>query len=119
MDTTQAVAALAALAQDTRLAAFRHLIAAAPASLPAGEVARLCAVPHNTMSAHLATLARAGLIAATRDGRAMLYRADIDGFRALVGFLADDCCAGRPEICGGALAPSISCCVPEDKSSHG
>ena len=91
------------LAQPTRLAAVRHLLAAHPGSLPAGEIARLCEVPHNTMSSHLSILSRAGLISAEKDGRSMNYRADIDGFRGLLEFLSRDCCNGRPELCGDAF----------------
>jgi arsenate reductase len=91
---------LGSLAQPTRLAAFRHLLSAHPGSLPAGEIARRCDVPHNTMSTHLSILSRAGLIAVERQGRVMNYRADLAGFRRLVTFLARDCCNGRPELCG-------------------
>jgi protein-tyrosine-phosphatase/DNA-binding transcriptional ArsR family regulator len=91
------------------LAAFRHLLAAHPESLPAGEIARRCEVPHNTMSTHLNILSRAGLIAAERQGRVMNYRADLAGFRGLVTFLARDCCSGRPELCG-----DLSRLLPED-----
>lgn len=91
------------LAQPTRLAAVRHLLVAHPGSLPAGEIARLCEVPHNTMSSHLSILSRAGLISAEKDGRSMNYRADIDGFRGLLEFLSRDCCNGRPELCGDAF----------------
>ena len=74
-------AAFAALAQPTRLKAFRKLVAAHPNGLPAGEIAQFCKVPHNTMSTHLAALMRGGLIAVARQGRSMNYRADLDGFR--------------------------------------
>lgn len=99
IDDNQAVDVLGSLAQITRLGAFRHLVAAHPGSLPAGEIARLCDVPHNTMSTHLSILSRAGLIKVEREGRAMNYRANIVGLRGLVGFLMRDCCAGRPELC--------------------
>jgi arsenate reductase len=100
VDETRAIDGLASLAQVTRLSAFRHLIAAHPATLPAGEIARLCDVPHNTMSTHLGILARAGLVTAERQGRVMNYRANLGGLRGLVGFLMRDCCEGRPELCG-------------------
>jgi protein-tyrosine-phosphatase/DNA-binding transcriptional ArsR family regulator len=95
-----AVERFGSLAQPTRLQALRLLLAAHPESLPAGEIARRCEVPHNTMSGHLAILHRAGLIEFERDGRSMNYRADVAGFRALVDFLARDCCDGKPELCG-------------------
>jgi ArsR family transcriptional regulator, arsenate/arsenite/antimonite-responsive transcriptional repressor / arsenate reductase (thioredoxin) len=107
IDESTAIDALASLAQPTRLAAFRHLLSAHPESVPAGELAKVCDVPHNTMSTHLGILTRAGLIAVERQGRGMNYRADLRGFRSLLGFLARDCCQGRPELCGdlARLAP--------------
>ena len=95
-----AVERFGSLGQATRLQALRLLLSAHPESLPAGEIARRCEVPHNTMSGHLANLHRAGLIEFERDGRSMNYRADLAGFRALVDFLARDCCDGKPELCG-------------------
>ena len=95
-----AVERFGSLGQPTRLQALRLLLSAHPKSLPAGEIARRCEVPHNTMSGHLAILHRAGLIEFERDGRSMNYRADVAGFRALVDFLARDCCDGKPELCG-------------------
>jgi DNA-binding transcriptional ArsR family regulator len=100
MDKHDAIDGLSALAQETRLAAFRYLIRHSPEGVNAGEIARHCGVPHNTLSTHLAILSRGGLIAAERQGREMIYRADIAGFRALVEFLAHDCCGGKPEVCG-------------------
>lgn len=110
MEQLQAIDALTALAQPTRLAVFRRLIAVYPDAVPAGAIARECAVPHNTMSTHLAVLTRAGLLTVTRESRSMLYRADIDGFRALVAFLAQDCCQDRPEICAPMFAPLAAAC---------
>lgn len=100
---TGAIEAFGSLAQPTRLAAVRHLLEIHPRSLPAGEIARLCEVPHNTMSTHLGVLNRAGLISVEKDGRSMNYRADVAGFQALFKFLSQDCCNGRPELCGGAF----------------
>ena len=116
MDEKKTVAALDALAQPTRLKAFRRLVAAHPEGLPAGEVARVCKVPHNTMSTHLALLTRAGLVSVRRDGRSMKYRADLDGFRALVTFLTRDCCKGQPEICAPLIAELFDpYCTPARK----
>jgi len=111
MDHSTAIDALAALAQPTRLAVFRRLIQAHPDEIAAGEIARGCDVRHNTLSTHLAILARAGLLAVRRDGRMMFYRADLDSFRALVGFLMRDCCNGRAEICAPLMA-ELACCAP-------
>jgi DNA-binding transcriptional ArsR family regulator len=119
MDQTHAIDALTALAQPTRLSAFRHLVAAHPEAVPAGEIARRCDVPHNTMSTHLAILMRAGLLSVTRESRSMLYRADLDGFRALVAFLTRDCCRGRPEICAPLFGQLEADCSCEPEPAHG
>ena len=95
----EAVLALSALANRTRLAAFRRLVEAGPEGLAAGEAARLLNVPHNTLSGHLAELAGAGLVRSRRDGRSVIYSADLDALVRLVGFLAGDCCGGHPEAC--------------------
>lgn len=114
MDIRAGAEAFSALSQPTRLAAFRRLIAAHPDGLPAGEIARLCDVPHNTMSTHLAVLARAHLATFQKQSRAVIYRADLDGFRALVGFLTRECCGGRAEICAPLLADLANpCCASE------
>src|SRR5664279_2761691 len=118
MDARRSQAAFAALAQPTRLKAFRKLVAAHPNGLPAGAIAQFCKVPHNTMSSHLAALMRAGLIAVSRAGRSMNYRADIDGFHALISFLTNDCCNGRPEICAPLIGDLAAArCAPALKES--
>jgi ArsR family transcriptional regulator len=104
METDQAVLVFSALSQPTRLEVFRLLIENEPAGLPAGEVARKLAVPHNTMSTHLAILTRAGLITAQRQSRSIVYRARLDAVRELAGYLIQNCCGGRPEICAPLIA---------------
>ena len=99
MDETEAIAALAALAQSTRLETFRLLVAREPAGVPAGELARLIEVPQNTMSAHLAVLSRAKLIVGERQSRSIIYRANLDRFREVTLFLVKDCCGGRADLC--------------------
>jgi ArsR family transcriptional regulator, arsenate/arsenite/antimonite-responsive transcriptional repressor len=81
MDDVEVIAALAALAQPTRLLTFRLLVAREPEGVPAGELARLTEVPQNTMSTHLAILARARLIVGERQSRSIIYRANLDRFR--------------------------------------
>jgi arsenate reductase len=100
MDELEALDGLASLAQPTRLATVRRLLAAYPGTLAAGELARACEAPHNTMSTHLSVLSRAGLIEVERAGRTMNYRANLGAFRELLTFLVRDCCNGRPELCG-------------------
>lgn len=110
MDEPSILAALGALAQPTRLQTFRLLESREPDGVPAGEVARLIGVPQNTMSAHLATLAQAGLVTGERRSRSIIYRADLARFRESILFLLNDCCGGRPEICAPLVADLIPCC---------
>jgi ArsR family transcriptional regulator, arsenate/arsenite/antimonite-responsive transcriptional repressor len=109
MESKDAIAALAALAQPTRLETFRLLVRREPQGAPAGELARLAGVPQNTMSAHLAVLSRCGLARGERRSRSIVYRADLARFRAVVTFLLRDCCDGRPEICAPLIADLVSC----------
>jgi DNA-binding transcriptional ArsR family regulator len=113
MDNIQAIAALAALAQTTRLDTFRLLVSGEPDGIAAGELARLVAVPQNTMSAHLAILARAGLVSGDRQSRSIIYRANLARLRELTLFLLKDCCGGRPEVCAPLVADLVPCCSPK------
>jgi DNA-binding transcriptional ArsR family regulator len=109
MESDQAMLAFAALSQGTRLDVFRLLVKHEPDGLAAGDIARQLGVPHNTMSVHLAVLARAGLISARRHSRSIVYRAALGQLRDLVSFLLKDCCAGRPEICAPVIADLAAC----------
>lgn len=117
MEPEQAILVFTALAQSTRLDAFRLLIEREPEGLPAGDIARHMAVPHNTMSTHLAVLARAGLIEAERQSRSIIYRARLDAVRELAGYLVKDCCRGRPEICAPLIADLSPCCTPQNRTT--
>lgn len=113
MESNDAIEALAALAQPSRLAAFRLLVRAGPEGAPAGAVAEAVGAPANTMSTHLALLQRAGLVDAEREGRVIRYRARFDAVRDLVAFLIADCCDGRPEVCAPIAEiarEAASCC---------
>ena len=110
MDSVLAITALGALAQDTRLDAFRLLVRHEPDGMAAGEIARQLGVPQNTMSAHLGILARAGIVRSERHSRSIIYRADLDGLRALTLFLIKDCCAGSAELCAPLIAELPPCC---------
>ncbi len=110
MDHTEVIAALAALAQTTRLDTFRLLVQREPQGIPAGELARLMAIPQNTMSAHLSILARAGLVSGERKSRSIIYRANLDRLRDVTLFLLKDCCRGRPEICAPLVEDLSPCC---------
>jgi DNA-binding transcriptional ArsR family regulator len=109
----EAVEALSALAHGHRLAVFRLLVRAGADGLPAGEIARELGVLPNTLSSHLTILGHAGLIQSRRDGRSVIYSADYEGMRALLGFLIADCCDGRPEICAPLADVAQSCCASE------
>lgn len=114
MESTDAIVALAALAQSTRLEAYRLLVRHEPDGLPAGELARLLDVPQNTMSAHLATLSRAGLVEGERQSRSIIYRARLDQLRDLTLFLLKDCCGGDAELCAPIIAALTPCCDPHE-----
>jgi len=118
MDELETIAALAALAQSTRLNAFRLLVGREPDGVPAGELARLMEVPQNTMSAHLAILARAGLVRGERRSRSIIYRADLARLREVALFLVKDCCGGRPEVCGLHITELSPCCASAEEQDH-
>ena len=98
-----AVDALGALAHETRLSVFRILVKAGPGGMIAGAIAENQDVPPSTMSHHLATLERAGLVQSERESRLIHYRADFAAMRRLLMFLMEDCCQGAPEMCGDLL----------------
>lgn len=100
MESSTAAPAFAALGQETRLDLMRALLAAGPSGLPAGDISGRLGVPPSTLSFHLRALDQAGLVAATRQGRNLVYAAQVDRLRALVAFLADACCDGDPARCG-------------------
>ena len=119
MSAPHALAALAALGQPTRLEIFRLLMQREPAGLLAGAIAEAVGCPPNTLSSHIAILARAGLVRGTRDGRSIIYRADVDGMRALMSFLVTDCCNGHPELCVFNGKQSNDCgCTPPSTSKR-
>ena len=99
MKSAQALTALAALAQDTRLAIFRRLMRAGPSGETAGAIADALSIPAPTMSFHLKELERAGLIVQRRESRNLIYAVRVERMRALLDFLMKDCCGGHPEIC--------------------
>lgn len=110
MENESAIPALGALAQSTRLDTFRLLVRHEPDGLAAGDIARALDVPQNTMSAHLATLARAGLVTSQRHSRSIVYRADLDTLKALTLFLVKDCCGARADLCEPLITELTPCC---------
>jgi ArsR family transcriptional regulator, arsenate/arsenite/antimonite-responsive transcriptional repressor len=105
MESENAILALAALAQSTRLDVFKLLVKHEPDGLAAGDIAEALAVPQNTMSAHLAILARAGLVASERKSRSIVYRANLVRLQDLTSFMVEDCCGGHAGLC----APMTAC----------
>ena len=99
MEIESATAALAALAHPGRLQVFRMLVQAGVMGLPAGEIAHRQGVPPNSLSANLGVLARAGLVRSRRQGRSIIYTAEYDRMRDVLGFLVEECCGGSPDIC--------------------
>ncbi|UVW29202.1 helix-turn-helix transcriptional regulator [Massilia sp. H6] len=107
METTTAIAALAALAQESRLAVFRLLVQTGPEGLAASKIAVALGIPASSLSFHLKELSHAGLIAARQDGRFIIYAAQFETMNGLVAFLTENCCGGKP--CTPAGAPD---CTP-------
>ncbi|PLX36235.1 MAG: transcriptional regulator [Hyphomicrobiales bacterium] len=108
MDTKAALDSLSALAQPTRLEAFRLLVKAGAEGMPAGTLAETLGAMPNTLSTHLGILTRAGLAVASREGRVIRYTAQMDGMRDLLAYLMEDCCNGNPDICN-PLIETITC----------
>lgn len=115
MIDAEAVRALSALANEQRLRIFRTLVNAGPSGLRAGLLGAHLDISPTSLSFHLKELDRAGLLVATRRGRNIIYAVEIDGVRRLVTFLTEDCCRGRPELCGSALTSARMC---DEASDH-
>jgi len=112
MDITTTVKSLGALAQESRLTAFRLLVRRGDEGMAAGEIARTLSIPHNTMSSHLAIMANAGLVTSRRESRSIIYSIDFSGTRELLSFLMEDCCQGQPELCAPVLDSVLpGCCA--------
>jgi DNA-binding transcriptional ArsR family regulator len=99
MEKSNAVAALAALAQDNRIDVFRLLVEAGPAGMPAGQVAEALDLAPNTLTFHFDRLRGAGLVTVRREGRSMIYAARFETMNDLLNYLTENCCAGAPEKC--------------------
>lgn len=104
MEKTSAILALSALAHDVRLDTFRALAQAGDTGLLAGQMARDLSISPTTLSNNLKVLSHAGLIHARREGRGIRYFVTADEMRALLGYLTEDCCGGRPELCAPLAA---------------
>lgn len=109
MDIDSALSMLAALSHPTRLDAFRLLVRHEPDGLSTGRLVEASGLSQSSFSTHLAVMAKAGLVTAERQGRQQIQRANVAGLRALMIFLAKDCCGGRPDLCEPLLA-ELTCC---------
>ena len=115
METSDAVAALAALAQDNRLDVFRLLVQAGPDGLAAGRVAEALALAPNTLTFHFDRLRGAGLVTVRREGRSMIYAARYEAMNALLAYLTENCCSGRAEQCMPAQCNTATPVAPRRK----
>lgn len=113
MDIIEAVDALSWLAQESRLKVFRLLIRAGSDGMAAGDIAMAVGIPKNTLSSHLAILARADLVQARKEGRFMIYAVNLEGTRALLSFLVEDCCQGDPSVCRPLIETTLATCCSE------
>lgn len=109
MDNEAALVALAALAHPTRLNTFQILVRHEPDGMTTGQLVDATGLSQSTFSTHLAVLARAALVRSEKRGRNLIQRVDMDALRALMVFLAKDCCQGRAELCEPLLA-DLACC---------
>jgi DNA-binding transcriptional ArsR family regulator len=113
MENKNAVAALGALAQESRLAAFRLLVQAGPGGLAASRIAEALGIPSSSLSFHLKELTNANLIVPRQEGRFIIYAAKFDTMDALLGFLTENCCGGNPcsSLGSQACEPGTSSCA--------
>lgn len=117
MEIKEAVAALAALAQETRLSIFRLLVQAGPEGMPAGQIGETLKVAPATLSFHLKELNRAGLISPRQEGRFIYYAADFERMAGIMAFLTQNCCQGMPEACLTVVENALGgCCPPKSKT---
>jgi DNA-binding transcriptional ArsR family regulator len=116
METKDAVKALAALAQETRLSIFRLLVQAGPQGVAAGRIGESLDVPAATLSFHLKELSHAGLVSSRQDGRFIYYSTDFERMAGLMTFLTQNCCQGMPEECLTVVETALGrCCPPVTK----
>ncbi|MFG1346713.1 metalloregulator ArsR/SmtB family transcription factor [Xanthobacter autotrophicus DSM 431] len=119
MEEPQALAAFAALSQETRLRMVRLLVQAGPEGLPAGAIgAAMDGASSSRMSFHLGQLEQAGLVTSRREGRSIRYSAAYPALSALVAFLMRDCCQGHPEVCTPVVAALSCACDPKSETPH-
>jgi DNA-binding transcriptional ArsR family regulator len=121
MDINSASRIFSALAQDTRLKAYRLLVQAGPTGMPAGVLSEQLGVPHNTLSFHLSHLAQAGIVSSIKQGRYMIYSANFETIGELIGFMVKDCCSDeiasirQDRKTGCSVIELADCCLPASK----
>lgn len=113
MEEERALAAFAALSQETRLRIVRRLIEAGPEGMAAGAIGETIGATTSRLSFHLTHLEHAGLIGSRREGRFIIYTAVYPAFSGLIDFLMRDCCQGHPEICTPAVSALACACDPK------
>lgn len=118
MESKLAVSALAALAHEGRLAAFRLLVRAGREGMAAGVIAKALGVLPNTLSANLTILSHAGLVESRRAGKSIIYTVRYAEMTALLQFLMEDCCAGSSDICAPLVDIALSCGCEEEATIH-
>lgn len=120
MEMREAVAALLALAQDSRLTIFRLLVAAGPDGLAAGRIAEAVGLAPATASFHLGQLRNAGLVSSRKAARSVVYVAEFRRMNALMAYLSENCCAGRADLCPEPLCDAVMCadvCAEEEETA--
>ena len=118
MNETQALDALSALSQETRLRIVRLLVTAGPEGMPAGAIGDELEATSSRLSFHLTHLEHAGLVQSRREGRSIRYTAAYEALSGLIAFLMRDCCQGRPEVCAPAVNALSACACPPAESGH-
>lgn len=111
MEMKSTVRALAAIAHESRLEAYRYLVQAGPAGLPAGRLAELMKIPPSSLSFHLKELVYAGLLSSRQEGRFVFYSAEYEAMNSLLAYLTDNCCGGSP-----CTPISIGACIAIEKT---
>jgi DNA-binding transcriptional ArsR family regulator len=116
MRKPDAIAALAALAQESRLDVFRLLVQAGTEGVPAGQIAERLGVPANTLSFHLSQLRHAGLVTFRRESRSLIYAAEYGAMNDLLAYLTENCCQGDPEGCGAGTCDTTTLVKPKERT---
>lgn len=117
MEKSNAIGALAALAQESRLDIFRLLVQAGSAGMTPGRIRQSLGLPAATLSFHLNQLRQSGLIGFRREGRSLIYAADYIAMNSLMAYLTDNCCQGDPAACG-AVVPTLAAGTPRARATR-